>query len=305
MLALPLYDDNPKTRRPVITGGLIAACSVVFLWQLGLDETASEDASFTYGMVPAVLFGYADLPERLRAVPAAATLVTSMFLHGGWLHLLGNMLYLWIFGKGVETALGAPRFLVFYMLCGVAAGLTQALTDPTADVPMIGASGAIAGTLGAYLVLHPRANVVVLVWILIFVRLITLPAVILLGIWFALQLLSAVSMDPGEPGVAFWAHVGGFVVGSALVLVMRRRGVVLMHPRRTQPFAMAPPRSGGRGLGAGSVSSAGGEPPGRWHRAHDTPPGRQSRRHGGDLHLSMAAAGSVDWIAWRARRLHR
>jgi rhomboid family protein len=255
MLALPLYDDNPRTRPPVITAGLIAACSVVFLWQLGLDDSASEDASFTYGMVPAVLFGYAELPASLHAVPPWATLITSMFLHGGLVHLLGNMLYLWIFGRGVEMALGPARFLVLYVLCGVAAALTQALTDPTAGVPMIGASGAIAGILGAYLMLHPRANVVVLVWILIFVRLISLPAVLLLGIWFALQLLSALSMDPGEPGVAFWAHVGGFVAGMALVLVMRPRDVVLMQPRRTVPFAVAHRR---RALGAGSVPSAGG-----------------------------------------------
>jgi membrane associated rhomboid family serine protease len=265
MLALPLYDDNPTTRLPVITGGLIAACSVVFLWQLGLDDTASENASYAYGMVPAVLFGSSELPESLHVVPPVVTLLTSMFLHGGWLHLLGNMLYLWIFGKGVETALGAPRFLLFYLLCGVAAGLTQAVTDPVAEVPMIGASGAIAGTLGAYLVLHPRANVHVLVWILVFVRLVTLPAMILLGIWFALQLLSALAMDPGEPGVAFWAHVGGFIVGIALVLVMRRPGVVLMQPRRTPPFAVTPPRPRAQRLGAGSVPSAGEpEPPSRW-----------------------------------------
>lgn len=264
MLALPLYDDNPKTQLPIVTAGLIGACTVVFLWQLGLDETASEEASLSYGMVPAVLFGYADLPAALRVIPPAGTLITSMFLHGGWLHLLGNMLYLWIFGKGVETALGGPRFLVFYLMCGVAAALTQALVNPTSEVPMIGASGAIAGTLGAYLILHPRANVVVFIWIIIFVRLISVPAVILLGIWFGLQLLSALSMEPGEPGVAFWAHVGGFLVGVALVLAMRPRHVDLMQPRRTVPFAMAPPRARGRPLGGGSVPSAGGpKSPGR------------------------------------------
>ena len=261
MLALPLYDDNPKTRLPVVTAGLIGVCAVVFFWQLGLDETASEEVSLSYGMVPAVLFGYADLPAALRAVPPAATLLTSMFLHGGWLHLLGNMLYLWIFGKGVETALGAPRFLVFYLLCGVTAALTQALTDPTAEAPMIGASGAIAGTLGAYLILHPRANVVVLIWILVFVRLVSVPAVILLGIWFGLQLLSALSMDKGEAGVAFWAHVGGFLVGIALVLAMRPRHVDLMQPRRTVSFFVAPPRSRERMLGSGSVPPAGGQRP--------------------------------------------
>jgi len=265
MLALPLYDDSPKTRPPVITTGLIAACTLVFLWQLGLDAEASADISFSYGMVPAVLFGYAELPARLQAVPPAATLVTSMFLHGGLLHLLGNMLYLWIFGKGVESTLGSLRFLLLYLLCGVAAALTQALTDPTAEVPMIGASGAIAGILGAYLVLRPRSNVVVLLWIIIFVRLITLPAVILLGIWFALQLLSAFSMQPGEAGVAFWAHVGGFLTGMALVLVLRPPGVPILQARRTPPFAMAQRRPAARRLGAGSVPQAGRrDPPDGW-----------------------------------------
>jgi rhomboid family protein len=257
MLALPLYDDSPKTRLPVIATALIAACTMVFLWQLGLDENASEDIGFSYGMVPAVLFGYAELPARLQTVPPAVTLVTSMFLHGGLLHLLGNMLYLWIFGKAVESALGPMRFLVLYLLCGVAAALTQALTDPAAEVPMIGASGAIAGVLGAYLVLFPRSNVVVLLWIIIFVRLIALPAVILLGIWFALQLLSALSMQPGEAGVAFWAHVGGFIAGMALVLVLRPPGVSIMQQRRTAPFVVAQRRSPNRRFGAGSVPPAG------------------------------------------------
>jgi membrane associated rhomboid family serine protease len=249
----------------VITGGLIAACSAVFLWQLALGESAADDVSFSYGMVPAVLFGYAELPARLQAVPPVATLITSMFLHGGWTHLLGNMLYLWIFGKSVETALGPLRFLVFYLLCGAAAALTQALMDPGAEAPMIGASGAIAGALGAYLVLCPRGNVVVLLWILFFVRLISVPAIILLGIWFALQLLSAVAMEPGEPGVAFWAHIGGFLFGMALVLVFRPRGVGLMQSRKTKSFAMAHPRSAGRPFGAGSVPRAGErDPPGSW-----------------------------------------
>ena len=265
MLALPLYDDSPKTRAPVVTTGLIAACTIVFLWQLSLDAQASQAVSLSYGMVPAVLFGYAQLPARLHAVPPAATLVTSMFLHGGFLHLLGNMLYLWIFGKGVESALGPVRFLLLYVLSGVAAALTQALTGPAVEVPMIGASGAIAGVLGAYLVLRPRSNVVVLLWIIIFVRLITLPAVLLLGIWFGLQLLSALSMQPGEAGVAFWAHVGGFLAGMALVLVLRPPGVSKWQARQTAPFAVAQRRSADRRFGAGSVPQAGGRNPrNRW-----------------------------------------
>lgn len=256
MLALPLHDDAPVGRLPIVTYGLIAACALVFLWQLGLGPRAADALAFSLGMVPAVLFGYAELPARLHLVPPWATLLTSMFLHGGWLHLLGNMLYLWLFGKGVESALGGLRFLVFYLLCGVVAGLTQALIDPATAVPMIGASGAIAGTLGAYLMLYPRGNVVVLIWIFVFVRLVTVPAVIVLGLWFALQLLSALSARPGEPGVAFWAHVGGFLVGVLLVTVFRRRGVRMLQPARTASFSVARPGAARR-FGRGSVPSAG------------------------------------------------
>jgi membrane associated rhomboid family serine protease len=245
MMFLPLYDDNPRTTLPLVTYGLIALCVIVFLWQQSLSPGNEAAADLAYGMVPAVLFGEAELPKHLQIVPPALTLVTSMFLHGGWLHLLGNMLYLWLFGKGVESALGGTRYLAFYLICGIAAALAQGLTDPAAEVPMIGASGAIAGTLGAYLVLHPRGNVVVFVWIFVFVRLISVPAVLLLGLWFLGQLLSALATDPSEPGVAVWAHVGGFLVGLLLVPLFRRRGVELLQPRRSAAFSTTPPRRRG------------------------------------------------------------
>ena len=245
MLILPLYDDNPRTSVPIVTYGLIAACSIVFLWQQSLGPRAEAAVDFAYGMVPAVFFGSAAPPAGLPSVPPWATLVTSMFLHGGWLHLLGNMLYLWLFGRGVESAMGAPRYLVFYLLSGIAAALTQAAADPGAEVPMIGASGAIAGTLGAYLVLHPRANVVIFVWLFIFVRLIAVPAVIVLGLWFLMQLASALDARSGAPGVAFWAHVGGFVLGMLLVPRFRRRGVGMLQPRRSAAFATRRPRRRG------------------------------------------------------------
>jgi membrane associated rhomboid family serine protease len=244
MLVLPLYDDNPRIGVPVVTYGLIAACTLVFLWQQSLGAQAQQAVALAYGVVPAVLFGTAALPHELQLVPPWATIVTSMFLHGGWLHLLGNMLYLWLFGRGVESAMGAPRYLVFYFVCGIAAALTQALADPAAELPMIGASGAIAGTLGAYLVLHPRGNIVVFVWILIIVRFIAVPAVIVLGLWFLMQLLSALSAASGAPGVAFWAHVGGFLLGMALVPVFRRRGVAMLQPRRSAPFSARRPQRG-------------------------------------------------------------
>jgi membrane associated rhomboid family serine protease len=154
------------------------------------------------------------------------------------------MLYLWLFGRGVEAALGAARFLAFYLVCGTVAALTQALVAPASGVPMIGASGAIAGVLGAYLVLYPSGRVVVLIWIIILVRLIAVPAVILLGLWFLLQLLGAVSAPAGEPGVAVWAHVGGFIAGMGLVCVMRRRGVRLWQPARSASFSWARRRRG-------------------------------------------------------------
>jgi len=244
LLALPLYDDYPRVGTPLVTYGLIAACAAVFLWQDGLDAQAADDATYALGMVPGVLFGEAELPARLRVVPAWATIFTSMFMHGGWLHLLGNMLYLWLFGRGVETALGPARYLVFYLVCGTVAALTQAAMAPESTIPMIGASGAIAGVLGAYLLLHPRGNVVVLIWIFVIVRLLNVPALILLGIWFVLQLMSALAAPANEPGVAAWAHVGGFVAGMILVLFVRRPGVGILQPSRTASFSLAPRRRG-------------------------------------------------------------
>jgi rhomboid family protein len=237
MLALPLYDDNPRSTVPLVTVTLIAACVVVFLWQLGLSPRAEHRFVLDYGMVPAVLFGHAGPARHLAAVPPWATLFTSMFLHGGWLHLGGNMIYLWIFGKGVESALGPARFLLLYLISGAAAGLTQGAIDPVSTAPMIGASGAIAGTLGAYLLLHPRGNVVVFVWFFVFVRFITVPALILLGLWFLLQLMSALA--PGESGVAFWAHVGGFIAGMLLVPFLRRPGTPMLQPARSTSFSVS------------------------------------------------------------------
>jgi membrane associated rhomboid family serine protease len=245
MLALPLYDDNPRRGMPLVTYALVATCCVVFVWQFDLSPRQAHEVVLRFGMIPAVLFGHAELPHRLQPLQPWETLFTSMFLHGGWLHLGGNMIYLLLFGKGVEGALGPTRFLLLYLVCGAAAGLAQGAIDPTSELPMIGASGAIAGMLGAYLVLYPRGNVVVFVWLFIFVRFITVPAVILLGLWFLLQLGSALA--PGEAGVAFWAHVGGFIVGAALVPFFRRSGTPMLQPARSTSFSVSrrgPPRRG-------------------------------------------------------------
>jgi membrane associated rhomboid family serine protease len=236
---LPLYDDNPTRRVPYVTYTLIALCAAAFLWQLGQD---ADTVDATYGMIPAVLFGSARLAPDIAAVPAWTTLFTSMFLHGGWLHLGGNMLFLWIFGNNIEDVLGHVRYLLLYLASGIAAALCQALPNTASVIPMIGASGAIAGVLGAYLLLYPYAKVHVLVWIVIFARVIAVPAWIMLGLWFGLQLIDGLLSASDDAGVAFWAHVGGFVGGVVLLALLRPRGTALLQSPKTPSFAVAVPR---------------------------------------------------------------
>lgn len=256
IFALPLYDDNPIRETPVVTYGLIGMCIGAFLWELAHDPNV---VTFQYGLIPAVLLGHAELPSGLVVIPSWATIFTSMFLHGGWFHLGGNMLFLWIFGNNIEDVLGRGRFLFFYLCCGVVAALTQAFSSYGAHVPMVGASGAIAGVLGAYLLLYPNANVHVFVWIVIFFRIVNVPAWILLGLWFAMQLVSGLARAPGTPGVAFWAHIGGFASGVILVTLLRPRGLALLQPARSRVFATVPPSafSGRRTFQRGSVPSVG------------------------------------------------
>jgi membrane associated rhomboid family serine protease len=266
IFAIPLYDDNPTRRPAVVNYVLIGLCIGAFLWELGQNQ---HRVFYSYGMIAAVLFGSAHLAPHLRAVPPWATILTSMFLHGGWFHLIGNMVFLWIFGNNVEDALGRARYLILYLASGTAAALVQAAASPASHVPMIGASGAIAGVLGAYLLLYPRANVHVFVWIVIFFRVVNVPAGILLGLWFAMQLVSGLARGPGSPGVAFWAHVGGFVTGMILVTLLRPPGLALLRPPRSTVFATARPGAfaDGRRASRGSVPSAGHsyrQPPGGW-----------------------------------------
>ncbi len=232
----PLHDDNPTTRTPFVTVGLIVACSFAFLWQLALGEQGGWRAVVSLGVIPAVLVGGRELAPELALVPAEATVLTSMFLHGGWMHLIGNMLYLWIFGNNIEDSMGHVRFIAFYLLCGAAAAFAQVLPDPASTVPMIGASGAISGVLGAYLLLYPKARVLVLVFLGFFVTTVRIPAMYVLGFWFVLQFFNAAVTDPGQGGVAWWAHVGGFVAGAALILVFRDKRVPLFG-RRQGPWA--------------------------------------------------------------------
>ena len=219
----PLHDNAPRIliERAWVTWGLIAACVLAYLMQGGSPE--GERLFYGLGMIPATLTGEAQLTEDLYLVPPTATLVTSMFLHGGFMHLLGNMLYLWVFGDNVEDCMGHGRFLLFYLVCGVLAALAQVIAQPGSLVPTVGASGAISGVLGAYLMLHPKAKVLIPIWVIP----IYVPAYILLVIWIAMQVFSAWSGGPTGGGVAWWAHIGGFIAGVILVVPFRYKAVPL------------------------------------------------------------------------------
>jgi len=222
---IPIHDRNPLTVIPWqwVTVTLMLVNVAVFLWQNALVGDALAAVSFGFGMTPSVLWQQAVLPPEVVALPEPLTLVSYAFLHGGWLHLLGNMLFLWVFGDNIEDAMGHGRFLLFYLLCAVAAALTHAAMEPNSQLPLIGASGAIAGVLGAYLVLHPRVKVLVLM----FGRLpLQLPVWILLPLWLAFQFVS-LSITGGADDTAWWAHIGGFLAGMLLVVPLRRRGVPL------------------------------------------------------------------------------
>lgn len=221
-MLLPLHDKNPLRIIPfqVVTFLLITISVLVFLYQK--LKTGDGSLSISYGVIPAVLFDNRYLAEEFVRIPAELTLFSSLFLHGGWMHLISNMLYLWIFGDNVEDSMGHFRFLVFYVICGLAAGLTHALMDMNSVTPLIGASGAIAGVLGAYLVLHPRVKVVVIVFSRIPLR---LPAYLVIGVWVGLQIFSVLNGSPGN--TAWWAHIGGFVAGAVLIPLFKFASVPL------------------------------------------------------------------------------
>ncbi len=212
----PLKDDNPTMRRPILTVLLIAVNIAVFLAEIGPWHAAVGEVVARFGLVPARL---------TSGEPGALlTLFSSQFLHGGFLHLGGNMLYLWIFGNNIEDHLGRRAFLPFYLACGASAGLAQAIANPQSTVPTIGASGAVAGVLGAYALLFPRARVHTLVFVLLFIRIIPVPAALWLGIWFFIQIFAAVLDRTQEGGgVAWFAHLGGFAVGFLAVRFLAPR----------------------------------------------------------------------------------
>ena len=213
---IPISDENPTRLTPFVTWAIIFACVVTFLWQLMFSQSDGEALFSSLGFVPRNLFDSA-VTETVYGIPWPwLTLLTSMFLHGGFLHLGGNMLYLWIFGNNVEDAMGHGRFLIFYLACGIAAALSEGIVNPHSALPMVGASGAISGVLAAYVLIYPRARVTVIIPLGILLYPTKISAFYVIGFWFVLQLLNGVGTTPGAPGTAWWAHVGGFAAGFLL-----------------------------------------------------------------------------------------
>lgn len=229
----PIKDDNPTLSRPVVTVALIAANVAAWVLVQGLGtEPALSGSVCTLGLVPGRLLG--EIPGgaviplgrgmgcEVGNLPAWTTVLTSMFLHGGWLHLIGNMWFLWVFGNNVEDSTGRLRFLLFYLLTGAAGAAAQVAVSGPSAIPMVGASGAISGIMGAYIVLYPRVRVHMLIFLGFFITRITVPAFLMLGYWFLLQLLGGLpTLAVESGGVAFWAHAGGFVGGMVAIFVFR------------------------------------------------------------------------------------
>tara|TARA_B100001248_G_scaffold87768_1_gene64445 strand:+ start:756 stop:1493 length:738 start_codon:yes stop_codon:yes gene_type:complete len=219
---IPLKDDNPTSSRPIITYCIIGICIFVFVLELSSPGYKTGTLFYSYGVIPAVLTGKVLLPQEAYAVPASFTLITSMFMHGGFMHLIGNMLYMWIFADNIEDELGPTKFLIFYILSGIAAALTQVYMNTDSFIPMVGASGAIGGVLGAYIVNHPKAKVLVLIPLGFFSQIVKIPAIYVLGFWFVLQFVSSALSSSEGGGVAYGAHIGGFVFGVIAILFFNK-----------------------------------------------------------------------------------
>jgi membrane associated rhomboid family serine protease len=231
----PLRDENPSHHTPVVTYALIALNALAWVTLQGLGQEPRLASSVcTLGLIPGELLGTVPAGTSVPLGPGVSctltdqanwlTPLTSMFMHGGWMHIIGNMWFLFVFGDNVEDAFGRARYLLFYLACGLAAAAAQVLSSPASAVPMVGASGAIGGVMGAYAVMYPHARIDVLFIFGFFVRVIPISALMMLGYWFVIQLVSG-SLSRVDAGVAFWAHVGGFAAGAVLALPLRNRGV--------------------------------------------------------------------------------
>jgi membrane associated rhomboid family serine protease len=252
----PIRDENPIVRTPIATIALVGLniASWVFVQGLGTHAALAKSLCL-YGLIPGDLLGTAPAgisiplgPETrcvLEGTGSLLTPITSMFMHGGWFHVIGNLWFLWVFGDNVEDSMGVPRFVLFYLLCGLAAALAQVITDPGSVVPMVGASGAIGGVMGAYARLYPRARIHTLVFFGFFFTTISLPAIAMLGYWFLIQILGGLPALAGaSSGIAFWAHVGGFLAGVVLVGPFHRQAYLEEH-RRQVPRPLPRRRSTG------------------------------------------------------------
>jgi len=220
---IPLKDENPSKTVPIVNICLILTNFSVFVYQNFFVPGGAEPLIKRLGFIPYEVINAVDLDTK-HLVAAPLTLLSSMFVHGGWLHLLGNMLYLWIFGDNVEDTLGHIKYLCFYIMCGVMASLTHGFLNLNSQVPVVGASGAIGGVLGAYMFLFPKARIKTALILLVFVQVVSIPAVILLGYWILIQILSGMTEFGSltRTGIAWFAHVGGFVAGLILVIMMRK-----------------------------------------------------------------------------------
>jgi membrane associated rhomboid family serine protease len=213
---IPIKDKNPTDIFPVVTILIIFANVMIFIFQLTQGAAKGNQLVLELGMIPKEITQMENLPKS-EMVPPLLTIFTSMFLHGGFLHLIGNMLYLWIFGNNIEDAMGHFKFIAFYIICGLAATFAHILSAPSSAIPTIGASGAIAGILGAYLLLYPKARILTVIPIFYFIRIVELPAIVVLGFWFIIQVLRGMGGTATGGGVAWFAHIGGFVAGLALI----------------------------------------------------------------------------------------
>ncbi len=232
----PIRDDNPQFNRPYATYGLIAANALAWFLLQGMGFGEQLNASVCqYGLIPADLLSGDAVSTRRQVCPDGGAgwlgVLSSMFMHGSWMHILGNMWFLWVFGDNVEDSMGSLRFLAFYIISGLCAVAAQVLADPASTIPMVGASGAIGGVMGAYIMLYPRVKVHMAVILVIIFTTFRVPAVAMLGYWIVVQLLGAFSsIGSTGGGVAFWAHVGGFVGGAVLVWLFKDDELLLNHP---------------------------------------------------------------------------
>ena len=221
MFFFPISDVKATKNKPITSWIILICCIVIFIYQKNFDYHFEQKIILTFGMIPSVLFEIKKLPDELAIIPSYMTLISSMFLHGGWMHLIGNMAYLYIFGDNIEDELGRIKFIIFYIFCGIFAALCQALIDINSEIPMIGASGAISGILGAYIILFPKKDIKVFFWFFIFIKIFRIPAMYVIGFWIFIQFFSLNYSE--ESNIAYMAHIGGFIAGIIFILTFRKK----------------------------------------------------------------------------------